>query len=98
MAKIRIDIDALKSNSSSIENRINELQSLNTRLTNLINRIQSSWEGQACEIYIAKITVQAEKARKMIDVLVEYKKYVDTTISKFSATDNSAAHKIKSSF
>ena len=98
MAKIKIDIDALKSNASSLEGRITELQNLNTRLENLIARIQASWEGQASIIYIAKITAQAAKAKKMVDVLMEYKKYVESAISKFSTVDNNSANRIKSSF
>ena len=98
MAKIKVDVDALKSNASSLEARIVELQNLNTRLENLISRIQASWEGQSSEIYIAKITAQAVKAKKMVDVLTEYKKYVDNAVEKFSGVDSSSANKIKNAF
>lgn len=98
MAKIRIDIDALKSNATSLEARIVELQDLNTRLENLIARIQGSWEGQSSVIYIAKITAQAAKTKKMVDVLQEYKKYVEKAISNFSTVDNNSANKIRGSF
>ena len=98
MAKIKIDIDALKTNATSLETRITELQNLNTRLETLIARIQGSWEGQASVMYIAKITAQAAKAKKMVEVLMEYKKYVESAISKFSTIDNNSANKIKNSF
>ena len=98
MAKIKIDIDALQSNMTALETRITELQNLNTRLENLITRIQSSWEGQSSEMYIAKISAQAAKAKKMVAVLQEYKKYVESTIKKFSAADGSNATRIKGSF
>ncbi len=98
MAKIKIDIDALKSNAASIEGKIAELQDLNTRLENLIARIQGSWEGQASIVYIAKMTAQATKAKKMVEVLNEYKKYVDSAVTKFSTIDRNAANRIKNSF
>lgn len=98
MAKIKIDIESLKLNASSLEERITELQNLNTRLESLISRIQASWEGQASKVYIDKITAQARKAQKMVDVLMEYKKYVESAISKFSTIDNNSANKIKNSF
>ena len=98
MAKVQIDVEALKANVTSLEARIAELQNLNTRLENLITRIQSSWEGQASLVYIAKISAQAIKAKKMVDVLTEYKKYVESAISKFSSIDNDSANKIKNSF
>lgn len=98
MAKIKIDVEALKSNASSLEGRIAELQNLNTRLEALISRIQASWEGQASIMYIAKITAQAAKAKKMVEVLTEYKKYVDNAVTKFSDVDRASANKIKGSF
>lgn len=98
MAKIVIDTDALKSNASSLDARIAELQSLNTRLKTLIEQIQTSWEGEASLIYIAKILSLAAKAEKMVDVLSEYKKYVERAISEFSEKDNESANKIRSSF
>lgn len=98
MAKIKIDIDALKSDSSVLEQRINDLQGLNARLESLIARIQSSWEGQASIVYIAKITAQAAKAKRMVEVLTEYKKYVDSAVNKFTSLDNRAANQIRGSF
>lgn len=98
MAKIKIDVDALKANASSLDARIADMQNLNTRLESLISRIQASWEGQASITYIAKITAQAAKAKKMVEVLMEYKKYVENAVSKFSTIDNNAANKIKNSF
>ena len=98
MARIKIDIDALKSNASALEGRIAELQNLNSRLESLIAQIQASWEGQASIVYIAKLTAQAAKSKKMVEVLMEYKKYVETAISKFSSVDTNAANKIKNSF
>ena len=98
MAKIKVDIDALTSNSSALNSRIAELQSLNSRLEDLINRIDSSWEGQASLTYINTMRNHAAKAKKMVDVLTEYKKYVDSAISKFSNVDKDAAAKIRGSF
>ena len=98
MAKIKVDIDALTSNSSVLNSRIAELQNLNSRLEDLINRIDSSWEGQASLTYINTMRNHAAKAKKMVDVLTEYKKYVDSAISKFSNVDKNSAAKIRGSF
>lgn len=98
MAKIRIDQEALLTNSQALENRIRELQELNTRLESLIVRIQSSWEGQASIAYVTKMLVHITKARQTIDVLREYKNYVDKAVSKFTEVDNNAANRIRGSF
>lgn len=98
MAKIRVDIESLKSNSAQLESRISELQALNTRLESLISRIESSWEGQSSATYISVMRGYASKAVKMIDVLTEYKKYIDGAVEKFSSVDKSSANKIRGSF
>ena len=98
MAKIRIDIDALLANSSVISTKIGELENLNIRLDDLISRIGASWEGDSSIAYINKMRGHSSKAKKMIEVLAEYKKYVDSAASKFNAVDRNSAAKIRSSF
>ena len=98
MAKIKIDESALRSNAAALETRIGELQNLNGRLSELITRIESSWEGQSSVTYIAKMMSLAAKAKKMEQVLREYKKYVESTVNKFTELDNSAANRIRNSF
>ena len=98
MAQIRIDIESLRSNSTQLTAKITELQNLNTRLENLIGRIEASWDGQSSITYIGIMRGYANKAVKMVDVLTEYKKYVDSAIEKFSNVDKSAAGRIRGSF
>ena len=98
MAKIKIDADGLKANAAALDTRISDLQNLITKLEELINRIQGSWEGQASVMYIAKLLAQSAKAKKMVEVLQEYKKYVEKALSKFTELDSGSANKIKNSF
>lgn len=98
MAKIKVDINSLTSNSSSLNTKIMELQALNNRLETLISRIQDSWEGQSSERYISGMRSYAAKAQNMVEVLTEYKKYVDSAIEKFSNVDKNSASRIRSSF
>lgn len=98
MAKIRVDVESLRGNSAQLNARITELQNLNARLENLINRIETSWEGQSSVTYISIMRGYANKASKMVIVLTEYKKYVDGAIEKFSSVDKSSANKIRNSF
>lgn len=98
MAKIRMDIEALTANAAQIDARITELQALNSRLESLISRIEASWDGVSSIAYIAIMRGHAEKAKKMIAVLTEYKKYVETAIEKFRSIDNGSASRIRNSF
>lgn len=98
MAKIKIDENALRANAIALNARISELQSLNNRLNELIARIGDSWDGQASVAFINRMTAQAAKAKKMEEVLQEYKNYVESTVEKFTTLDNSAASRIRGSF
>lgn len=98
MAKIKIDENALRANAIALNSRITELQNLNNRLNELIIRIGDSWDGQASVAFINRITAQAAKAKKMEEVLQEYKNYVESTVEKFTTLDSSAANRIRGSF
>lgn len=98
MAKIKVNLEALKGNSTQLADRIRELQGLNTRLETLINRIEASWEGQASATYITQMRRYADQAKKMIGVLTEYKKYVDGAVEAFTNRDRTAASRIRGSF
>lgn len=98
MAKIKIDENALRANAIALNTRISDLQALNTRLDTLILRIGDSWDGNASEAYITRITDQAAKAKQMVKILEEYKRYVETTVQKFTDLDTRAASRIRGSF
>lgn len=98
MARIKIDLDALMGNSSSLEQRTADMQALIARLEGLLERINNSWDGSASEAYIAMMRGYSLKAKKMNELIETYKGYVDSTTSKFSAVDKKCASTIRNSF
>lgn len=96
MAKIKINEDGLRENKKAIEAKISELHSLNERLTELIFRIRSSWEGDASTQYINTMTHYKQKAETMIDVLTEFRKYIDEALRRFEEIDSNGAKRIQS--
>lgn len=96
MAKIKINEDGLRQNKQAIEARIQELQSLNERLAALLSRIESSWEGAASRQYIATMTIYKQKAESMVNVLNEFKSYIDQALSQFEEKDRSGGSRIRS--
>lgn len=96
MPNIKVNIDGLNNNSNNISSKIAELQNLNNRLDSLIARIADSWEGDASEAYINLLRSYAEHAKNMINILNEYKKYIDKTVVKFSELDRNKANIVKS--
>lgn len=98
MAKIKINEEALENSSRVLQTKINELISLNSRLEALIGRINDSWEGEASQRYISMMLTYSQKAKSMINVLKEYKKYVDSAVTDFRNRDKDSASRIKNSF
>ena len=95
MAEIKVNVEGLLNNKNIIEQKITELQSLNARLTQLLGRINDSWEGEASEQYIMKMLGYKQKADEMVEVLSEFKKYMLEAASKFDAQDKNGASKIR---
>lgn len=95
MAQIRVNPEGLRQNASAISGKISELQSLNTRLTSLISSIDSSWDGEASQVYITTMSRYAEKARSMVDVLQELKRYMEQAASRFEQKDRDGANRIR---
>ena len=98
MAKVEVNITALKENESSLEQQITQLEALNSRLEALIGRIESSWEGDASAAYIRVMRNYAAQAANMVNVLNEFKKYVNNAADTFETLDKKAASRIKGSF
>lgn len=98
MAKIRIDVDMLKSNSLALSAKIEELTALNERLNGLLLRINDSWEGEASAAYINMMQNYAAQASGLVRVLTEFKSYVDSAVSNFETADKSSAAFIRGSF
>lgn len=98
MAKIKIDVAALRENSRGLELKIQELNVLNKNLDSLISRIESSWEGEASTAYINMMRFYENKANSMVEILTEFKSYIDSAVIKFEDVDNASASNIRNSF
>lgn len=98
MAKVKVEISALRTNQASLEKQIADLQALNTRLETLIARIESSWEGDASVSYIRVMRNYAQQAANMVQVLTEFKSYVNKTADTFETLDKNVASRIFGAF
>lgn len=98
MAKLKVEISALRSNQASLEKQIADLESLNSRLETLIARIESSWDGDASESYIRVMREYAKQAAEMVKVLMEFKTYVNKTADTFENLDKKISSRIFGAF
>ena len=98
MAKLKIEISALRTNQASLEKQIADLEALNRRLETLIARIESSWEGDASVSYIRVMRNYAQQAANMVQVLKEFKTYVNKTADTFETLDKNISSRIYGAF
>lgn len=98
MAKIKVEVTALRENEKSLEQYIASLEELNSRLETLLGRIESSWEGDSSAAYINVMRRYAAQAANMARVLTEFKSYVRSAADTFENTDKKAASRIENAF
>ena len=98
MAKFKVDITALRTDEKSLDQQIQDLMELNKRLETLISRIESSWEGDASVAYVRMMRNYASQAANMVEVLKEFKSYVNNAANTFESFDKKTASRIWGSF
>ena len=98
MAIIKVNFDGLEQQAGNIANQIQSYEALNTRATNMINQISSSWQGEAATAYIEKINLYLTEARKMVGVLEAFKRYANSSSAEFRELDQACANDIRNSF
>ena len=98
MAKFKVDITALRTDEKALDQQIQELTELNKRLETLLGRIESSWEGDASTTYLRVMRTYAAQAANMVEVLKEFKSYVNNAADTFETFDKKTASRIWGSF
>ena len=98
MAKLKIEISALRTNQTNLEKQIADLEALNSRLETLLARIESSWDGDASDSYIRVMRGYAQQAAEMVKVLTEFKSYVNKTADTFENLDKKISSRIFGAF
>lgn len=98
MARIRIDIDTLRSYANNLQLRINEYESLNERFNNLSGTIVSSWQGESAEAFGNLTSQYVIKAKQLTGILEQFKNYAQNAADRFDSADSECANRIRSSF
>jgi WXG100 family type VII secretion target len=98
MAKLKVEISALRTNQTNLEKQIADLEELNRRLETLLARIESSWDGDASDSYIRVMRGYAQQAADMVKVLTEFKTYVNKTADTFENLDKKISSRIFGAF
>lgn len=98
MAKIKVDVEALRGNRAELENKIEEISQYNAELEKLIYQIHDGWQGASSEAYYQMMLGYQRRTVSMQQVLEEFKKYVEQAASQFETMDQQGAARIRQSF
>ena len=98
MARIRIDIDTLRSRAASLQSHIVEYEALNSGMENLSEGIVAGWKGESSQVYGELMTSYVSKARSLTEIIKQFENYARTTADKFESLDASCAARIRNSF
>ena len=97
MAKIKVNVDTLRDNANQVTRQIQALESLNSRLDQLLNQIEGSWTGNACEQYLATMRQHKQKTQAMVKVLETFRDYMQRAAARFEGVDHDGATRIRNS-
>lgn len=97
MAKIKVNVDTLRDNANQVTRQIQALESLNSRLDQLLNQIEGSWTGNASEQYLATMRQHKQKTQTMVKVLETFRDYMQRAAARFEGVDHDGATRIRNS-
>ena len=98
MAKIKVNVEGLQDNYKALDLRAADMQALIAKLTAILTRISSSWEGDASKAYIDMMTGYRRRAEDILKVIRSHRDYIGKAATGFSAVDARCADVIRNSF
>lgn len=87
MAKKMIDADKLQEAISNYNKAIQLLDEEIAGLNDFLAKLSADWDSPASKLYVLKIRNEAEKLKKTRSVIVELRKYSESTRNVFEAID-----------
>lgn len=87
MSKLKIDVATMRNASSSLENILTELRQLKKKIEQIIQELDSTWDGAASAEFISKLSGQLEDLNATIETLSGIEKYADNTTTVMETID-----------
>lgn len=87
MSKIKVDIQGLRENASTLDGAVSEMDALYSRLNSLIAQLEATWDGAASEAYVDRLRKDARKVKDAAAITKEFARYGRKTAEKFEAID-----------
>lgn len=87
MARIRVDDEGLMTASQEFTRLSSEMDGIYMELNTLINELDSSWEGNAAEAYIANLRRDLSTVKNTAGIMTELASYSKTTAENMREKD-----------
>lgn len=87
MARIRVDDESLMTASQEFTRLASEMDGIYTELNSLINELDSSWEGNAAEAYIANLRRDLCTVKNTSEIMTELAAYSKNTAESMREKD-----------
>lgn len=98
MAKITLKPDLLGLDAKKLNMQITIIRQNRANLTKLLNKMESSWEGEAATALINQIRQMLDHSIKIEKMLTEYLDFINNINKTFVEFDNKLYAKIHSIF
>lgn len=98
MGQLKFDIDALRGYVSTMNGHISEYEALNTQLEAMSADIVATWKGESSQAYSQLMGNYVTQAKKLTEILQQFRGYAQDTADKFEQLDASCASRIRQSF
>ena len=89
--QIRITPEIMRERAGQYRNEANEVNGVIMRMDNLLNNLQSEWEGQASQSYAARYAELKPGFQKAEELINEIAMALDNVASQLEQTDASIA-------
>lgn len=98
MGQLRFDIDSLRNYVNTMNGHISEYEALNTQLEGMSADIVATWKGEASQAFTQVMGNYVVQAKKLTEILQQFRGYAQDTADKFETLDTSCANRIWQSF
>lgn len=87
MATIKVDSQAMRDKASVFKNTASKIKSLTEEMTNQINNLKQTWEGESAENTVNRFKNLSGTFEEKFNTINNYAKYLEETASQYDAAE-----------
>lgn len=87
MATIKVDSQAMRDKATVFKNTASKIKTLTEEMTNSINSLKNTWEGESAENTVSKFKNLSGTFEEKCQTINNYAKYLEETASQYDAAE-----------